>query len=345
MGIDREYEVRMDEIRNFPDMADIEEKPKPKALRIVLIVLGVLAACCLVCWGSSFVLAQLGASQAEVLMTTLMVGTMVQPDGEMPLLNLGTEFYSAFETPESTRTPKPTIPATVFEPTLTATQSLPDSAACVPPNERVRAMVIKILSGDTIQVVVREQTWMVKYIGVRSPSVGIVSEPFGIEASVANRLMLENQVVTLVSDAVDMDPSNQYHLRYVFVNNIFVNDEMLRRGLAAADLAPSNTSCAPQFMLSEKFAQEQLLGIWKDGAFRSSLTPSAGAAAGEHPGGTPQPSVLPICDCKGPDLQCADFPTRSDAQACFDLCKTQGFGDKFLMDTNQNGIACEGKTP
>jgi len=331
----------MDDIRDFSDMTEIEEKPKPKALRIVLIILGVLTACCLLCWGSSFLMAQFGASQAEGFLTTLMVSTMVQSDGEMPMFDLGTEFYSAFETPGPTRTRKPTITATLFEPTLTPTQSLPDLAACVPPNERVRATVIKILSGDTIQVVVREQTWIVKYIGVKAPSLGLVSEPFGIEAGVANRSMLENQVVTLVSDFVDMDPSNQYHLRYVFVNNTFVNDEMLRRGLAATDPVQPNTSCAPQFMLAEQFARQNFLGMWKDLA----LTPAPGTVAVEQPGGTSQPSVLPICDCKGPDLQCADFPTRADAQACFDMCKAQGFGDKFLMDMNRNGIACEGKTP
>jgi len=47
------------------------------------------------------------------------------------------------------------------------------------------------------------------------------------------------------------------------------------------------------------------------------------------------------CNCTGPDLNCADFSTHAEAQACYDYCKSQGYGDVFRLDADKDGIACE----
>ncbi len=47
------------------------------------------------------------------------------------------------------------------------------------------------------------------------------------------------------------------------------------------------------------------------------------------------------CDCLGPDLDCEDFATQADAQACFDYCKSKDFGDIHGLDEDRDGIACE----
>ncbi len=58
-----------------------------------------------------------------------------------------------------------------------------------------------------------------------------------------------------------------------------------------------------------------------------------------------EPEPLPIvscpCDCAGPDLDCADFVTQAEAQACFDCCRQQGYGDIFRLDADNDGVACE----
>jgi micrococcal nuclease len=290
------------------------------------------------------VLSPLLEQQAEVL-GPMMMATLAESGGEVQFSgDLGTDFFAAFETTTPTYTRQPTNTPTVFEPTATTTQSLPASASCVPSGERVKALVTKVLAGDTIQVVIREQTYMVKYIGINSPTLGIESEPYALEAAYANQSLVQNQVVTLMKDTSDVDADGASLLRYVFVNNVFVNDEMLRLGMAQEETLPPDTACEAQFQQSQQFAMEQRLGMWKEGG----PAPIPSAPAGGTPPATQQPtppSAQAACDCNGPDLQCDDFPTRADAQACFDSCKAQGFGDKFLMDTNQNGIACEGKTP
>ena len=83
-------------------------------------------------------------------------------------------------------------------------------------------------------------------------------------------------------------------------------------------------------------AQAERLGQWKD--YSPTETPTLSPTVDLTALFTPTASGP--CDCKGPDLDCADFATRADAQACFDYCKKQGFGDIFLLDTGKDGYAC-----
>lgn len=56
------------------------------------------------------------------------------------------------------------------------------------------------------------------------------------------------------------------------------------------------------------------------------------------------PSNIPSsgsCSCTGTDLNCGNFSTHAEAQACFDSCKSQGYGDIFGLDRDNNGLACE----
>ena len=47
------------------------------------------------------------------------------------------------------------------------------------------------------------------------------------------------------------------------------------------------------------------------------------------------------CNCTGPDLNCADFSTHAEAQACYERCKDLGYGDVFRLDGDNDGSACE----
>lgn len=327
----------------------MEDKPKRNVLRTVLIVLGVLALCCVLVYASGFVLMPLVGpllEQQAGLLNPVVQETPAEPAGdETPTpAALGTDFFAPFETTPPTLPPTPTSTSTgtptMVTPSATPTQALPSVASCVPPGERVRALVTKILSGDTIQVVIREQTYMVRYIGIRSPALGLQSEPYALEAALANQSLVQNQVVTLIKDASDVDADGASLVRYVFVNDIFVNYDMISRGMAQADSIPPNTSCDAQFQLAQQEAMENRRGMWQEGVPVEPPPDVSTPETTEQALAETQP-----CDCKGPDLQCDDFATRADAQACFDFCKAQGLGDIFLMDSNGNGAACEDKRP
>ena len=67
------------------------------------------------------------------------------------------------------------------------------------------------------------------------------------------------------------------------------------------------------------------------------LASLAGCTAPEPPSSTLEP-----CDCSGPDLNCSDFACQPEAQACYEWCISQGFGDVFGLDGYDNdGVACE----
>lgn len=331
----------------------MNEKPKSNKLRKLLLILVALVGCCVLCYAGSIFLTPVAmpllAQQVEMFAPAVTLPAEEPPASEAgPTADLGTDFFAPFETTTPTLPPTPTIPPTpsstptVFVPSATPTQPLPPSASCVPQGERVRALVTKILSGDMIQVVIREQTYTVKYIGVRSPALGLESEPYALEAALANQSLVQNQVVTLMKDASEMDADGMSLLRYVFVNDVFVNYDMVSRGMAVAASNPPNTACDEQFQLAQQAAIESGVGMWEEGGPQSQpeAPPSEAAPAAEQTVVAAEP-----CNCKGPDLQCDDFATRADAQACFDACKAQGLGDIFLMDSNGNGIACEDKRP
>jgi hypothetical protein len=50
-----------------------------------------------------------------------------------------------------------------------------------------------------------------------------------------------------------------------------------------------------------------------------------------------------LCSCTGIDLDCKveDFPTHSIAQACYEYCKSLGYGDIYGLDRENDGLACE----
>ena len=63
-----------------------------------------------------------------------------------------------------------------------------------------------------------------------------------------------------------------------------------------------------------------------------------------QPLSTPQPTIPPqsaVCSCSG-GLDCKDFSTHNQAQACFEYCRSLGLGDVHGLDGNdQDGLACE----
>ncbi len=56
---------------------------------------------------------------------------------------------------------------------------------------------------------------------------------------------------------------------------------------------------------------------------------------------TPAPLPNPPCDCEHDDLDCRDFTTHTEAQACFDYCWIQVGRDFHHLDSDGDGMACE----
>jgi len=128
---------------------------------------------------------------------------------------------------------------------------------CISPPDTVR--VTQVIDGDTIII---EGGYRVRYIGIDAPETRPGElEAFGMEAWQANRQLVEGKVVHLERDVSETDKYGRL-LRYVYVNDIFVNAELVRQGLAQAKAYPPDTKYHDYL---EKLEQEARLagrGMW-----------------------------------------------------------------------------------
>jgi micrococcal nuclease len=120
------------------------------------------------------------------------------------------------------------------------------------------ATVTRVIDGDTIEIGTGQR---VRYIGIDTPEVYPVTEACGIEARETNRRLVEGKKVRLERDVSDTDKYGRL-LRYVYVDDLLVNAELVRLGLARARAYPPDTRHQGLFEQLEKEAREAGLGIW-----------------------------------------------------------------------------------
>lgn len=73
----------------------------------------------------------------------------------------------------------------------------------------------------------------------------------------------------------------------------------------------------------------------------STSTPTATRTQTATPTATATVPVFGACPCQADEMNCSDFATRGEAQACYDWCVSQGAGDIHKLDADDDGDACE----
>jgi micrococcal nuclease len=134
-------------------------------------------------------------------------------------------------------------------------------------NNAVTATVVRVVDGDTIDVVFASTTdpVRVRYIGVDTPELyqGQDPECGSSEASAYNSALVMGRVVELVSDQDDTDRYGRL-LRYVYVDDIMVNEQLVRDGYATTMTIRPNVTHADRFMALARQAMTDKVGIWQD---------------------------------------------------------------------------------
>ncbi len=100
-----------------------------------------------------------------------------------------------------------------------------------------------------------------RYIGIDAPEVHPELEAFGLEAWEANRELVEGKIIYLERDMSETDKYGRL-LRYVYVNDILVNAELVRTGLAYAKAYPPDTKYQDYLEELEQEARQASRGIW-----------------------------------------------------------------------------------
>jgi micrococcal nuclease len=132
------------------------------------------------------------------------------------------------------------------------------------PGQQLTARVLRVVDGHTIQVNLDGARELVRYIGIttpetKPPTTGV--EPFGKEATEANRHLVEGKTVKLELDVQLLDQDGRI-LAYVYVAQLFVNAELVRQGYAHVRTVPPNVKYQPLFLQLEREAREAKRGLW-----------------------------------------------------------------------------------
>jgi micrococcal nuclease len=128
----------------------------------------------------------------------------------------------------------------------------------------VRAFVVRVVDGDTIEAQIGGSVEDVRYIGVDTPETVKPDTPvqcFGPQASAFNHRRVEQRQVRLVFGVERRDVYGRL-LAYVYLGRRFVNADLVRRGLARSLTIPPNDRFAPLFRRLEIRAARAGRGLW-----------------------------------------------------------------------------------
>lgn len=132
-------------------------------------------------------------------------------------------------------------------PQATSTSVVTLNADCIPRNASKVGKAVSVLDGNTINVLVDGLVYVVRYIGVAAPEDKILAD----KARLENAKLVFGKEIVLIADQSDKDARGRL-LRYVMVDDTFVNLKMLQQGLGFAVDTPPDSSCAQTFKQAEQ---------------------------------------------------------------------------------------------
>ena len=175
-------------------------------------------------------------------------------------------------------TPSPVAPA------LTATA--PTAGAGSPtPSGLQQALVVRVVDGDTIDVLIGGEELRLRYIGIDTPETVDPRRPvgcFGKEASARNRELVAGKTVGLEKDVSETDRFGRL-LRYVWLGGRMVNARLVEEGYASASTFPPDVRHAELFAALQSEAREQGRGLWGACATPETPPPTTAASACDQP--------------------------------------------------------------
>ncbi|HVQ59903.1 MAG TPA: thermonuclease family protein [Solirubrobacterales bacterium] len=128
----------------------------------------------------------------------------------------------------------------------------------------VRALVTRVVDGDTVEARFGGREEDVRLIGIDTPETVKPDTPvqcFGPQASDFSHRLLEGQRVRLVFGVERRDIYGRL-LAYAYLDRRMANAELLRRGLARTLTIPPNDRFAERFARLETAAARAGRGLW-----------------------------------------------------------------------------------
>ncbi len=122
------------------------------------------------------------------------------------------------------------------------------------------AVVTEVIDGDTI---VLDNGKHVRYIGIDAPETHASKKThcFGQEAAKKNGELVLGRRVRLEKDVSETDRYGRL-LRYVYVDNVFIDNYLVRQGYAVASTFPPDVKYRDQFRQAQEEARVNNRGLW-----------------------------------------------------------------------------------
>jgi len=118
-----------------------------------------------------------------------------------------------------------------------------------------QALVTRVIDGDTVELADGHH---VRYLGIDTPESG---EYYAGNATARNRELVEGKTVELQVGNRDKDEYGRL-LRYVYVDGIFVNAELVAQGYAAAYIFDPYDRYSQVLVQLEQYAKLRERGLW-----------------------------------------------------------------------------------
>jgi len=150
-----------------------------------------------------------------------------------------------------------------------------------PTGEIEDARVVRVIDGDTIVIDRGLGDERLRYIGMDTPETvkpGAAVEWMGLEASAANKALVEGKTVVLEKDVSETDRYDRL-LRHVWLRDatwLLVDLELVRDGYAWVSTYPPDVKYADLYLAGQVDAREHERGLWGDGPI-DFLDPPEGA--------------------------------------------------------------------
>lgn len=126
------------------------------------------------------------------------------------------------------------------------------------------AYVVRAIDGDTIEVRVEGRLEVVRYIGIDTPETVKPDTPvqcYGERASHFDSRLVTHRRVRIVPGVEQRDIYGRL-LAYVYLGELFVNAELVRRGFARTLTIPPNNRFAERFERLQRTAARTGRGLW-----------------------------------------------------------------------------------
>jgi len=126
--------------------------------------------------------------------------------------------------------------------------------------------VVRVVDGDTIYVQLADRVEKIRYIGVNTPEIHHPikgEEAGGREAAAMNRRLVGGRLVRLELDVRSRDRYGRL-LAYVWLGDMMVNAELVRRGYAQVMTVPPNVRYQDLFVKLQREARDAGRGLWRE---------------------------------------------------------------------------------